>query len=94
MNAMGCCAEDRRGSCLASESGRRTITTAEWATPALILLLLPKCPMCVAVYIALLTGIGLSVQTASWLRGTIIAFCIAAITLSAMRFLHRKLAIR
>jgi hypothetical protein len=94
MNAMGCCAEHRRGSCLASGSGRRTKTTAEWATPALILLLLPKCPMCVAAYVVLFTGIGLSLQAASLLRGAVISLCIAAMTLPALRLLHRKIAIR
>ena len=59
-----------------------------------MILLLPKCPMCVAAYIALFTSIDLSLQAASWLRGTIIALCIAAITLSAMRLMHRKLPIR
>lgn len=41
---MGCCAADNRGSCFASGSGRGTMTTAEWATPALIVLLLRHRP--------------------------------------------------
>jgi hypothetical protein len=89
---MGCCAEHGRGSRFTSERGRRAKATAEWAAPALILLLLPKCPMCVAAYVVLFTGLGLSLQAAAWLRGAILVACIAAITVLAMRLLYRKVA--
>jgi hypothetical protein len=50
--------------------------------------------MCVAAYVVLFTGIGLGFQAASLLRGAVIALCISAMTLLAMRLLHRKIANR
>lgn len=59
--------------------------------PALLLSIIPKCPGCIAAYIALTTGLGVSFTTAAYLRDALIAICItslvywAAKTLSAFR---------
>lgn len=44
------------------------MTIAEWSLPSVALIFLPKCPACLAAYIALGTGIGLSFSTAAHLR--------------------------
>jgi hypothetical protein len=69
----------------------RMIATIKWATPTVILLLLPKCPMCVAAYIAFGTGLGISMPVATWIRGGLIAACATSFAWLAITTLRRRL---
>jgi hypothetical protein len=53
--------------------------------PASVLALLPKCPVCVAAYVALATGLGISVTVASYLRTGVIVACVATLLLVIAR---------
>ena len=53
---------------------RRCGDISGWIVPASILALMPKCPLCVAAYVALATGIGISVTAATYLRGGNLGF--------------------
>ena len=46
----------------------RVSEMAGWVVPSATLILLPKCPICVAFYVALISGVGISVASASRLR--------------------------
>jgi hypothetical protein len=54
---------------------RRVREMFAWALPSALLLLVPKCPACLAAYVTLWTGLGLSFVAAAWLRGTLLFLC-------------------
>ena len=84
MNAT-CCQSGR------SSWVRRFADVIGWIVPASILALLPKCPMCVAAYVALATGIGVSVTVATYLRGGAIVICVAMLLYAAAKMVRRFL---
>ena len=59
----------------------RSVKFARWSLPALILALLPKCPAWLAAYVAVGTGVSLSVAAASLLRTSLIGVCVAMLIL-------------
>jgi hypothetical protein len=52
---------------------RRALSSTKWIVPTTILALLPKCPMCIAAYIAIGTGCGISIASATILRSSLLA---------------------
>ncbi|MGB8466929.1 MAG: hypothetical protein WCE49_18430 [Terrimicrobiaceae bacterium] len=72
---------------------RRAGEIAGWLVPSAALALVPKCPACVAAYMALATGIGISLPTATYLRAMLVILCVASLAFVAARRL-RSLAAR
>lgn len=68
---------------------RRTRGAAGWIVPGITLVLIPKCPVCLAAYVALATGIGLSLPVAAFLRMTLLIVCVSALALVAASKLRR-----
>ena len=62
---------------------------AGWIVPGVGLALIPKCPACVAAYIALLSGIGISYSAAASLRIGLIVLCVALLLFVAARHVFR-----
>ena len=58
---------------------QRAVDLFSWIVPSAILALIPKCPMCLAAYIALWTGIGLSISTVIYLRVSVLVLCVGVI---------------
>jgi len=81
------------GCCRAGEAprplARRLSGVAASAAPGLVLALLPKCPLCLAAWVAMTTGISLSSTAAAGVRGGIVAACFATVALVAMRGFRR-----
>ncbi|HEV2478374.1 MAG TPA: hypothetical protein VGS79_01870 [Puia sp.] len=67
-------------------TARKTARKTGWLLPGILLVLMPKCPVCLAAYIALITGISIPITAATWLRGSLIAICIGVLVWLAVRW--------
>lgn len=63
----------------------RGAEVAGWVVPGATLALLPKCPACVAAYIGVATGLGVSFSTAAYIRTSLVIACVAVLLLVAVR---------
>jgi hypothetical protein len=79
-------------------SASRYAKLLQWLVPGAVLVLMPKCPACFAMYFALATGIGLTMSTAASLRIIIMLVCVVCPIVAAIgptrRLLRRRLADR
>jgi hypothetical protein len=66
---------------------------ARWLVPSIIVALLPKCPACLAAYVATGTGIGLSLTTATSMRMLLIMLCVATLSYLAVQQGHHFLTL-
>lgn len=71
---------------------RRFFAIFQWAIPLATLALVPKCPACVAAYVFLFTGIGLSFQTATMLRWGLIALSVVPLAYLVFNTVRAALA--
>jgi hypothetical protein len=60
-----------------------------WALPSAILMLVPKCPACLAAHVALWTGLGLSLSTATYLRWALLLVGIGSLLFLIVERLDR-----
>ena len=95
MNASHCCQIKMRADAIARRPASRLRCGGElagWIIPSAALALLPKCPVCVAAYVALATGIGISLPTATLLRAMLVASCVASLVFVSAKRLRNIFA--
>lgn len=61
---------------------------AGWFIPGVMLTLLPKCPLCLAAWLSLVLGIGMSVTTATVLHATLIILCLLLCIICLVRHFY------
>ena len=67
-------------SCCRRAVPRRVIPrTAGGTLSAILLVAMPKCPVCLAAYVSVATGVGIGFTTAKYLRLGLIVICVAAL---------------
>ncbi|MBI2515448.1 MAG: hypothetical protein HYV95_00905 [Opitutae bacterium] len=71
------------------EPGNRIRRALRWLVPSVGLALIPKCPLCLAGYIALATGVGVSLPVAQVLRLGLLVVCVAALAWLAFGAVRR-----
>ena len=74
MQLLRCCQRPEN-----ADLGRRVRELFAWVLPGTILVLLPKCPACLAAHLAIWTGLGLSLSTAAYLRLVLLLLCTASL---------------
>ena len=68
---------------------RRVREILAWVLASAALVLVPKCPACLAVYVTLWTGLGLSLSTATYLRWVLLFLCVASLLFLIVKRLGR-----
>jgi hypothetical protein len=61
------------------------------AIPVFAFVIIPKCPVCLAGYIALITGAGLSIPAATYMRTILIILCIVSFSYFIIKHVQRWL---
>jgi hypothetical protein len=95
VNASHCCQASTRAGDNSRRPASRSYCVGEiagWIVPGVTLALLPKCPACVAAYVALATGIGISLPTATYLRATLVLLCVASLVFITAKRLRSFMA--
>ena len=69
-------------------AGRMDGKIAGCIVPAAMLALVPKCPACVAMYVALVTGVGISLPAAAYLRTSVVVLCVGSLLFVSARILR------
>lgn len=64
---------------------RRIRKGAGWIVPGTLLALMPKCPLCLAAYVTLCSGVTLSFASAHLLLRTVTALCSGMLALCVIR---------
>jgi hypothetical protein len=81
-----CC----KGGTATSRLARRIYAAIASAVPGAMLVLLPKCPLCLAAWLTAATGVGFTATGAAWLRGSAVTLGVAAVALALLSIARRQ----
>jgi hypothetical protein len=86
MKSLACCKDRPRRA--GTSKGRVTQITG-FLFSSVTLILMPKCPVCMAAYVALITGISVSTAVASHLRLGLLIVCLSVLACLAVKGLSK-----
>jgi hypothetical protein len=69
---------------------RRLPRAAASILPGALLVLLPKCPLCLAAWLTVVTGVGFSAAGAAWARAMLVVFWVAAVVFAAAPIVRKR----
>lgn len=72
-----------------SKTSLRAGKATKWLIPGTLIAVLPKCPACVAAYVALGTGVGISLPAAAHLRIWLLVLCVVILVLFTLQSILR-----
>ena len=81
-----CCVRGPASSRLA----RRFFTMAGTMLPPALLIFTPKCPMCLAAWLTVATGIGFSAPAVAWVRATLVILSVALAAVAIAAIVRRR----
>jgi hypothetical protein len=98
VSAGSCCESEPQGTGRTPVAGdvgpgpprRSYLGIAGWLVPGAVLALVPKCPACLAAYVAIGTGLAISAAAAAYLRTTLVILCVASLSYSIARWLWTR----
>ena len=67
----------------------RGFQLVNWLVPGTILAIVPKCPMCFAAYTAGVTGFGMSLSTATYIRLLLVTVCLGSLVYLVVTSMRR-----
>jgi hypothetical protein len=70
---------------------RRSLDLIAKVVPVALLAVLPKCPACLVAYVALGTGIGLSLTAATYLRLLLMVACVGSLIFFVVKMIRPKI---
>ena len=70
---------------------RRWSGAAASILPGALLVLLPKCPLCLAAWLTAVAGVGVSAAAAAHVRGLIVVLWVTAAALATARIIRRRI---
>jgi hypothetical protein len=83
-----------RPGCSCQSRSRKVGQAVGWIVPGIVLAVMPKCPLCLAAYIALFTGIGISLAVAKFAWWLVVIICVGILAylgiMAVRRFIEFK----
>ncbi|HEX3600449.1 MAG TPA: hypothetical protein VHU84_09925 [Lacipirellulaceae bacterium] len=77
----GCCGRQNSDAVVA---GQRGSPSGELDSTSVVLAAMPKCPLCLAAYVALFTGFGVSLAAANFAWWFVVAGCVSVLVYLAI----------
>lgn len=78
---------DKRNCCASDRTRQRLESLTASILPGAMLVLIPKCPVCIIAYVTLISGVGLSIPAAANLRTALIVLSSVCLLGFAVSFL-------